>query len=45
VHPRRDARGSESALEVALPDPAEGSDDIADDVYDDALVDGSRHDG
>ena len=37
MDPRLDARGSERSLEVALADPAEGSDDVADDLDDSAL--------
>ena len=33
-----DARGSERGLQIALADPAEGSDDVADDLDDSALV-------
>ena len=43
VHPRLDARGSERSLEVALADPAEGSDDVGDDLDDRALVERRRH--
>ena len=43
VDPRLDARGSERSLEVALADPAEGSDDVADDLDDGALVERRRH--
>ena len=43
VDPRLDARGSERSLQIALADPAEGSDDVADDLDDGALVESSRH--
>ena len=43
VHPRLDARGSERSLQVALADPAEGSDDVADDLDDGALLERRRH--
>ena len=43
VHPRLDARGSERSLQIALADPAEGSDDVADDLHDGALVERRRH--
>ena len=38
VDPSLDARGSERSLEVALADPAEGSDDITNNLDDSALV-------
>ena len=38
VDPSLDARGSERSLQIALADPAEGSDDVADDLDDGALV-------
>ena len=38
VDPSLDARGSERGLQIALADPAEGSDDVADDLDDGALV-------
>ena len=38
-----DARGSERSLEVALADPAEGSDDVAYYFHDGALVERRRH--
>ena len=40
---RLDARGSERSLEVALADPAEGSDDVAYYFHDGALVERRRH--
>ena len=43
MDPSLDARGSERSLEVALADPAEGSDDVADDLDDGALVERRRH--
>ena len=43
VDPSLDARGSERSLQIALADPAEGSDDVADDLDDCALVQSSRH--
>jgi hypothetical protein len=43
VDPSLDARGSERSLEVALADPAEGSDDVADDLDDGALIERRRH--
>ena len=43
VDPSLDARGSERSLEVTLADPAEGSDDVGDDLDDGALVQSSRH--
>ena len=43
VDPSLDARGSERSLEVALADPAEGSDDVAYYFHDGALVERRRH--
>ena len=43
MDPSLDARGSERSLEVALADPAEGSDDVADDLDDGALLERRRH--
>ena len=45
VDPSLDARGSERSLEVALADPAEGSDDVADDLDDSALSATASHGG
>ena len=43
MDPSLDARGSERSLEVALADPAEGSDDVAYYFHDGALVERRRH--
>ena len=43
MDPSLDARGSERSLEVALSDPAEGSDDVADYLDDSALLERRRH--
>ena len=43
MDPSLDARGSERSLQIALADPAEGSDDVADDLDDSALVERRRH--
>ena len=40
-----DARGSERGLQIALADPAEGSDDVADDLDDSALSATASHGG
>ena len=45
MDPSLDARGSERSLEVALADPAEGSDDVADDLDDSALSATASHGG
>ena len=45
VDPSLDARGSERSLEVALADPAEGSDDVGDDLDDSALSATASHGG
>ena len=44
VDARLDARGSERSLEVALADPAEGSDDVTYYFHDGTLVERRRHD-
>ena len=43
VHPSLHARGSERSLQIALADPAEGSDDVAYYFHDGALVERRRH--
>ena len=43
MDPSLDARGSERSLEVALADPAEGSDDVAYYFHDGSLVERRRH--
>ena len=43
VDARLDARGSERSLQIALADPAEGSDDVAYYFHDGALVERRRH--
>ena len=43
MDPRLDARGSERSLQIALADPAEGSDDVAYYFHDGALVERRRH--
>ena len=43
VDPSLDARGSERSLQIALADPAEGSDDVGDDLDDGALLERRRH--
>ena len=45
VDPSLDARGSERSLQIALADPAEGSDDVADDLDDSALSATASHGG
>ena len=39
-----DARGSERGLQIALTDPAEGSDDVTYYFHDGTLVERRRHD-
>ena len=43
MDPSLDARGSERSLKVTLSDPAEGSDDITNNLDDSALVERRRH--
>ena len=43
MDPSLDARGSERSLQIALADPAEGSDDVAYYFHDGALVERRRH--